>query len=357
MWQQEDDGSVVDGQDRVLYLSRDRFVATICEGDHCFICGASPAKKHFNDEHVIPAWLLRKFKLFDRPIQLPNGSQIRYDRYKVRCCLDCNELMGRDIETPVRELVSAGYEAIRDRVAEAGGLLLFIWMGLIFLKTHLRDANLRMSRDLRCANDPISKEYDWEGFHHLYTVARSFYSGVEIGEGVGGTLLVLPAKTEDDADRFDYADLYATQVALLRMDDVALLAIFNDSGACHDYLTRSLDGVTGPLLLPQLRELMVEAALCNSHLASPPRYRLKLDLEGQTHQVVAKLPRRWKFEQFDLAVRGRLMAHAFDDLIRGRNISGGEDEQEVRQDLCAGRTTFLFAQSGRFINKSREPGV
>lgn len=357
MWQQEGDGSVVDGQGRVLYLSRDRFVTTICEGDHCFICGASPTKKHFNDEHVIPAWLLRKFNLFDKPIQLPNRSQIRYDRYKVRCCVECNELMGCDIETPVREIVSAGYEAVRDHVANGGGLLLFIWVGLIFLKTHLRDASLRMSRDLRCADDPISKEYDWESFHHLYTVARSFYSGAAIGEGVGGTLIVLPARIEDDADRFDYADLYSTQVALLRMDDVALLAVFNDSGACHDYLMRILAGVTGSLLLPQLRELMVEAAFCNSHLASPPRYRLKLDLEGQTHQVVAKLPRRWKFEQFDLTLKGQLMVHAFEDLIRGRNISGGEDDHEVRQALSAGRTTFLFDKAGRFINKSREPGV
>jgi hypothetical protein len=211
-----------------------------------------------------------------------------------------------------------------------------------------------MSRDLRCADDPISREYDWEGFHHLHTIARSFYSGAALGEGVGGTLLVLPAKTEDDADRFDYADLYATQVALLRMDDVALLAVFNDSGACHDYLMRILDGVTGPLLLPQLRELMVEAALSNSHLASPPRYRAKLDLRGQTNQVVVKLPRRWKFKQFDPSVRGRLMVHAFDDLIRGRNISGGEDERELRQDLYAGRTTFLFDKAGKFIDKSRE---
>jgi hypothetical protein len=51
------------------------------------------------------------------------------------------------------------------------------------------------------------------------------------------------------------------------------------------------------------------------------------------------------------------MVHAFDDLIRGRNISGGADERQVRQDLYAGRTTFLFDKAGKFINKSHEPSV
>src|SRR6185503_14209856 len=103
MWRRESDGSVVDEHGRIVYFSRQRFVNWICEGGHCFICGANRANTAFNDEHIIPAWLLRRFSLFDRSIRLPNGTDIRYDRYKVACCADCNSQMGREIEARVSE--------------------------------------------------------------------------------------------------------------------------------------------------------------------------------------------------------------------------------------------------------------
>jgi hypothetical protein len=80
MWRRDDDDSVVDQEGRVLYFSPERFERWICLGTSCFICGATRAQAKFNDEHVVPAWLLRRFELFDRSIRLPNGTEIRYDR-------------------------------------------------------------------------------------------------------------------------------------------------------------------------------------------------------------------------------------------------------------------------------------
>ena len=57
----------------------DRFVREICEGSHCFLCGAAPEEKEFNDEHVIPKWLLRKLDIYKLSITLPNNAKIRYE--------------------------------------------------------------------------------------------------------------------------------------------------------------------------------------------------------------------------------------------------------------------------------------
>jgi hypothetical protein len=46
------------------------------------------------------------------------------------------------------------------------------------------------------------------------------------------------------------------------------------------------------------------------------------------------------------------MERVFDDLVRGRNIRGGEDEDQLRLDIRQGRTTFLFDKQGKFITKS-----
>ncbi len=54
----------------------DECAMVICLGRCCFICGAQPGSKVFNDEHVIPEWVLRKFNLFNRTITLPNGGAV-----------------------------------------------------------------------------------------------------------------------------------------------------------------------------------------------------------------------------------------------------------------------------------------
>jgi hypothetical protein len=85
-----EDGSIIDRVGKVIFFSAQRFVDDICLGNCCFICGAKPEHKPFNNEHILPEWLLRRYDLFSRTITLPNDRTVRYDRYTVPCCVDCN---------------------------------------------------------------------------------------------------------------------------------------------------------------------------------------------------------------------------------------------------------------------------
>ena len=169
---------------------------TSVSGRCCFICGAQPGSKIFNDEHVIPDWVLRKNGLFHKSITLPNHLTIKYDRFKVSCCQDCNSLMGRRIEERISKVVNAGAEAIQKHIAGGGALEFFVWLGLIFLKTHLKDREFRIHRDLREPDDKIGDMYNWEELHHLHCVTRCFMNGAVIERGVFGSLGVFAAKTE-----------------------------------------------------------------------------------------------------------------------------------------------------------------
>ncbi len=79
-WVQTSDGSVEDEAGKVILFSITRFVRDICQGDCCFICGAKSRSKEFNDEHILPEWLLRRFNLFGRFITLPNGMACTWFR-------------------------------------------------------------------------------------------------------------------------------------------------------------------------------------------------------------------------------------------------------------------------------------
>jgi hypothetical protein len=175
MWTVTKDGSIEDESGRVIFFSAKRFMDDICLGDCCFICGAKPGSKPFNDEHILPEWILRHYNLFARTISLPNGVLARYDRYTIPCCVDCNDLMGRDIETPISNALHRGPEPFAEFIQEAG-LNVFVWMGLIFLKTHLKDRKYRVHLDQRMGDDKIADQYDWEDLHHLHSIVRCFYT-------------------------------------------------------------------------------------------------------------------------------------------------------------------------------------
>ena len=149
MWKVDETNSVLDENGKVILFSEERFARDIALGDCCFICGASPGQVEFNDEHVLPEWLLRRYNLFSRRISLPNDVTVKYGSYTVPCCMVCNSRMGEEIEKPISELVAAGREAVRRDLYENSPLKFFVWLALIYLKTHLKDRQLRFHLDQR----------------------------------------------------------------------------------------------------------------------------------------------------------------------------------------------------------------
>ena len=70
----------------------------IVEEDRCFVCGGLRTAIAFNDEHVIPDWLLRRHSLHDKRIALPGESDLLYGRYEIPCCTNCNSLIAKRYE-------------------------------------------------------------------------------------------------------------------------------------------------------------------------------------------------------------------------------------------------------------------
>jgi hypothetical protein len=84
MFRVTQDSSVLDRDGRIIFFSLERFISDIANGDCCFICGVQRGAFPFNDEHVIPDWILRRFGLHGRRIQIPNLTGFRYGELTVR---------------------------------------------------------------------------------------------------------------------------------------------------------------------------------------------------------------------------------------------------------------------------------
>ena len=353
-WRKTADGSIEDEAGKVLFFSTTRFVNDICLGRCCFICGAEPGSKIFNDEHVIPEWVLRKFDLFNRTITLPNGMTVKYSRFKVPCCQDCNSLMGRQIEERISKVVNGDPDAITKHIADGDALEFFVWLGLIFLKVHLKDREFRIHCDLRKPNDKIGDLYNWDELHHLHCVARCFMNGATIDKEVFGSLGVFAAKTVGSRDEFDYGDVVAAQTVLLRLGNVVLVATFNDACGALQGAMPQLERIEGPLSEIQAREVMVDFAFMNLSLLERPRFYTEIDLMNETLLERATVPKQVELGELDYRVRGRLLRSSLGAYLK-QIRAAGKTQEEIEQAIDDGLFAFLFDDSGKFIKQSFTP--
>ncbi|OFW26872.1 MAG: hypothetical protein A3H27_01155 [Acidobacteria bacterium RIFCSPLOWO2_02_FULL_59_13] len=322
----------------------------MCERGGCFLCGRQREDGDFNDEHILPRWLLTEYDLFDKTINLPNRTRFSYGRYKITCCSACNALLGKKIEAPVSQLLRNGYEAVADHIQSEGTQLLYTWLSLIFLKTHLRDQFFRYHLDLRHGDDQLSRDYDWADFHHTHAVARAFFSGCSVEQEALGSFCVFPAATAPHYEHFDYHDLFLAQSALLRVGDVALLAVFDDGFAALSHRQTFLSRIDGSLSPVQLREVLAHLAYTNLKLAERPRFYT--DFRSRRCTIRADRPRCVEITEHEPEMLGQIfhacVGHFLDHMLNS-------DLDEIRANVRAGRYTFLYDANGQFIRNSLDP--
>jgi len=346
------DESVIGNGGKVLYFSIDKFIKDICEGDFCFICGVSPSEADFNNEHVLPKWILREYGLYTKSITLPNGTSFRYDHYTVPCCKQCNSLIGRMIEEPVRNLVTQGYEAVSHHLNQKGPWLFFVWLTLLSLKTYLKDKSLRFHRDHRLGDERIFDFYTWEGLHHIHCVARSFFTNCEIDPKVMGSFVVLPAKVESHFENFDYSALYAPQTVLLRMGDFCFIAVLNDSCQSLVVLRSMLEKISGPLSPIQLREIMARLAYINLKLRERPIFYPEFDLKEGLYRMSVHTSSMVALDNYQQSEFGIILYSCCKNVIS--NLPNSDSYKKRLEDQAKKGYTFLFDAQEHFIADSMD---
>lgn len=338
---------------RTIYVPAEEFRKNIVEGHHCFICNASPDAVPFNAEHVIPDWILRRYNLHSQRITLPNNATLLYGQYTVPCCEACNSLMADEFETPISKLLAQGYNAVVEFLEAEGPDLLFTWITRIFLKTHLKDRELRFHLDRREPDVRIADLHTWGDFHHLHCVSRAFYTGATLAPEVIGSLIVLPMdkKITNRFSPFDYGDLSEAQAVLLQLDDICFICVLNDCKAAQMILREDeLKRITHPITPLQAEEVLANAAFINTRLRNRPRfvssigkndYAIVAQFEGQGPELEPAS------QQETQSLLGSLMYRSM--FLTLESIGA---PPEIHKAVLQGRYSVLFDDKGQFINNS-----
>ncbi len=354
-----DDIDVIDSSGRVLYFGCRNFVEKIAAGPTCFICGADPRTATFNDEHVIPDWILTNYALHSRHIILPNAAHLLYGQYTVPCCENCNGLMSSAFESPISKAVKRGYPEVQKYVENGGLSQVYQWLALIYLKTHLKDRHLRFYLDHRKRDATLAELYDWRDLHHVHCVARAFYTNAVLGSGAIGSILVCPVRQIRGDEPFDYADSYDGSTILLRLGEVAFLAVLNDACAVLSVLNVDLRRITGPLSSIQLRELLARMAFTNLHLVKRPELRSGFDalyghpalpnivLAPGEYVISAECPDMVEVEAVEPKKLGTLLS--FYVRHPARALLGAENGDCLIAQLADGLHSTIFGEEGQFL--------
>jgi hypothetical protein len=342
------DQTIVARDGRILLFSCQRFIDDIVMGNGCLICGAFPHDKQFNDEHIVPRWLLKRYNLFDKTVILPTGEHRHYRSYTVPCCVECNSLLGVQVETPVSQLLDGKFEDVVQRLDEANLRLLFTWLSLLFFKVHLKDRTVRVHKDRRLGHEVIGDIYDWGDMHHLHAVARSPFTKASLMPEAIGSLQIFEIDGALTSDGYDYLDFTFDQTLICRLGRIGIVATLNDSTAAESAWSERLDLIEGPISELQLREVGAMFAVANRNLISRPTFMTLV--HDKTTVIIAGTRPPLKLKEFDPEGFGHALLFAVRNFVDARAISvnGTRHPKTVAAAIETGYVRFL-TMDGKFI--------
>jgi hypothetical protein len=349
-----DTNKTIDASGKVIYYPFNDFSKEIVGADSCFICGVlrESGDKKFNDEHIIPQWLLRRFSLFNEKLSLPNNQLVKYSSQTLPCCLDCNSELAKVYETPLSNILKSKYKDFKANVTQDDAKLIFKWLSLIFIKNHLKGKDRRFELDRRIKSPTLCDIYDWGPMHHIWCVARSHYSQADIGELVYGTMIAIPIVEEGGNCDFDYMDSHSTRVIAVKIGDYAVVAILDDAKFFSSVYEDFIDKIKGKQLsLIQLREVVSRMEAVNININNRPFFKSFIDMQGK-YKIDVEFNGEAKLHDLKdcVATPGNFLKYHIEnrpDL--NLNLSTDEHDLVEKNEL-----TFLFDDSGDFQSHIRE---
>jgi hypothetical protein len=171
-------------------------------------------------------------------------------------------------------------------------------------------------------------------------------NGSSIAPECLGTLFVLPAKIADHYGGYDYRDIYAANTVLLRIGEIAFIAVLDDSCAALNCFKGHYERIDGPLSPLQLREFLSHLTLLNCKLKYRPQYITKVDANAGEVTIIAELPENMELEKHTPSEYGEILYGNVSEFIKVM------DDQRLNsniENIRAGNFNFLFDENGEFM--------
>ena len=334
------DGTLYGPDGKVVHFSVQRFRRDVVEGGCCFMCGRAESEQvPFNDEHIIPQWILRRYRMYDQQIQLPNGGSVKYSRYKVQCCAECNWDLGKKVEDKTIALLDGSFNDVMARMTRESRELLYCWCALLFLKVHLKDLELRWHPDRRKGDQVIGDAFSWSSMHHIQSLARCPLVGAKLGFGGMGTLFMKRAAVDAAGENYDQGDFSFAYTTMVQINEVAIFAVLNDCQMC-ERVTRERFDKLGTLSRIQFREMGAFLGYTNLRIEESPKFMTSYARAAGELTVEAEVPQQFRVQGFVPDNFGKM----FEFATRDAPLT-----PEQRAQVRSGLYSYTFDEHKNFV--------
>lgn len=338
--------------DKKIFVSLDEFKdKVVVSNDYCFICLEHKSSKKFNDEHIIPKWILKHFNLYNKKITLPNLSEIAYGKYVIPCCEECNKNLSEVYETPISSLLKKSFNEITEEFSRDKNLLnkIYHWLALIFIKTHIKTTLLNENQNTKLGKGKIGDKIEWGYLHHIYLMSRVHFTKALITENVYGSILIFKALNGKEIESFDYADSSVSRCMLLKINEFCVITCFDDGKSGISFLSENISKFKGNLHPLQLREVLAHLSYINVNLKERPIFQSKYNKTNQI--IVAKFP-----ESNPKLVEKKLQQFQIGDFLATFSesyLADNKDKLKILNEIKAGKCGYLFDKNGNFHNMEK----
>ena len=193
----------------------------------CFLCGCRLGRKNRTNEHVIPKWVQKKFKLKDQKLNLLNGTTIPYRQLTIPCCRTCNNKHLQPIEKRMSRAADQGPKEVRALARHD----VFIWLGKMFYGLLYRELFLPWDRagnyNAKITSKALLKQYE---MHHLFLQFVRLPMRF-MGFFPASILIVNTHETDDPRMGWDFRDELRTMCIACRVGKVGFIGVLQDGGA------------------------------------------------------------------------------------------------------------------------------
>lgn len=216
----------------------------------CFLCGEKLNSKNRSDEHVIPKWVQDRFDLWNKKLELLNGTDIPYKKLKIPCCKSCNNNYLSELERKISLATLSDADALR----VLDDKMIFQWLSKIFYGLLYREYLLPLDRTSPDSGPIIPKELLKEyKLHHLFM--QSIRVPMEFNE-LPASIFIFDIQNDQDVFDYDFKDDLNLMTISIKLGKIGIIAVLQDGGAQSniflDYSEKFFDST---LNIMQFKEL------------------------------------------------------------------------------------------------------
>ncbi|WP_235917442.1 hypothetical protein [Hymenobacter busanensis] len=235
---------------------------------NCFLCGA-PLDPAVDTIPVFADWLLERYQLAERPIQMLDQSTSTFAETRIPCCPTCRTQHVEPLEAQVAAHTAASPEGLRELDSQT----LFLWLGKMFYGIFVNELE-REKAPLIKPRYPLSENRAlFTRFRSFFQVLQALRVPMRYDDFTPGSMFLLNVATGPDDPAFAYDDDLATMVFSIRLGNVAVVSCLLDNAILLDVMRRVYDDARPRPLHPvQLAEFKARVYYGAYLLNAVPEY-------------------------------------------------------------------------------------